>query len=39
MSDKRTDEPLPATARFLIGLGIFLVVVWGLMWVLMTSRW
>jgi hypothetical protein len=39
MSDNRPDGPLPATALFVTGLGIFLVVVWVLMFALMASRW
>jgi hypothetical protein len=39
MNDNRQDDPLPATALFVTGLGIFLVVVWALMFALMTSRW
>jgi hypothetical protein len=39
MSDPHDDQPLPATGRFVLGLGIFLVAVWVLMFALMASRW
>lgn len=39
MSDERKDQPLPATGLFVTALGIFLVVVWLLMFELMKSRW
>jgi len=39
MGDNREDEPLPATGRFVLGLGIFLVAVWALMFALMAGRW
>jgi len=39
MSDHRDDQPLPATGRFVFGLGAFLVIVWLLMFALMHSRW
>jgi hypothetical protein len=39
MSDNRHDPPLPATGRFVLGLGIFLLAVWLLMFALMASRW
>lgn len=39
MSDHRGDQPLPATGRFILGLGIFLIVVWVLMFTLMANRW
>jgi len=33
------DEPLPSTARFVTGLGIFIAVGWALMFVLLWERW
>jgi hypothetical protein len=39
MSHDRDDQPLPGTARFLAGLGAFIVIGWLLMYALMASRW
>jgi hypothetical protein len=38
MSDQHDDQPLPATARFVLGLGVFLVVAWALMFALLMHR-
>jgi hypothetical protein len=39
MHDKQKDPPLPATVAFVIGLGIFFVIGWLLMFRLLTVRW
>jgi hypothetical protein len=39
MKQPHVDPPLPATVRFVIGLGIFFVVGWLLMFRLMLVRW
>jgi hypothetical protein len=35
----REDEPLPATLRFVFGLGVAIVVGWFLMFWLLRDRW
>lgn len=39
MDDEPKDRPLPATVQFVIGLGLFIVVGWFLMFRLMLARW
>jgi len=39
MGDKPRDPPLPATVAFVVGLGVFIVVGWLLMFRLMLARW
>jgi hypothetical protein len=33
------DEPLPATQKFVFGVGIFIVIGWILMFFLLRARW
>ena len=33
------DEPLPATLRFVVAIGIFIFIGWFLMFVLLEDRW
>jgi len=33
------DEPLPSTSRFVAFLGVFIVVGWVLMFLLLRARW
>jgi len=35
----REEEPLPATARFVVFLGAFLVIGWFLAYALLRARW
>lgn len=39
MPDKKSEEQLPLTVRFVAGLGLLFVAGWLLMFVLLTKRW
>jgi len=39
VADKRKDEQLPLTVRFVAGLGVLFVAGWLLMFLLLKERW